>query len=74
MRKRSLVQLRTTAAFDQGIQTQRRQTHPLPDATPRQLAFYAMNAHVLTNEFQYIKSSIDDIREDFESSLTSECF
>jgi hypothetical protein len=41
---------------------------PLPNATPRQLAFYEMNEHVLTNEFQYIKSSIDDIREDFESS------
>jgi len=41
---------------------------PLPNATPRQVAFYEMNEHVLTNEFQYIKSSIDDIREDFESS------
>lgn len=42
--------------------------NPLPSATPRQLAFYEKNSHVLTNEFQYLKSSIDDIREDFESS------
>ena len=42
--------------------------NPLPNATPWQVAFYEMNSHVLTNEFQYIKSSIADIREDFESS------
>jgi hypothetical protein len=42
---------------------------PSPDATPAQLAFYEMNSHVLTNEFQMgVKYDVEDIREDFESS------
>lgn len=41
---------------------------PLQSATPQQVAFYEMNSHVLTNEFQWIKDTVADIREDFESS------
>lgn len=42
---------------------------PMPTATAEQLAFYEMNFHVLTNEFQWTDSTIADIREDFESGF-----
>ncbi len=41
---------------------------PLPTSTAKQLAFYEENAHALTNELQFLPSTIRNVREEFEAA------